>query len=111
VSLGKAAGVPQDELLQPLEEVVLRRIALPAPQSEGGDLVGPGRPADARSMRPGKSASSILKRSATASGAWFGSMTPPEPTRMRFVTAAIWPIITSGAGLATDARLWCSAVQ
>ena len=33
-------------------------------------------------MRPGNSASSILKRSATISGAWFGSITPPEPTRM-----------------------------
>src|SRR5882672_4939897 len=28
----------------------------------------------------GNSASSILKRSATISGAWFGSITPPEPT-------------------------------
>ena len=56
-------------------------------------------------MRPGNSASSILKRSATISGAWFGSITPPEPTRMRLVTAAIWPIMRSGAGLATEARL------
>ena len=30
-------------------------------------------------MRPGNSASSTLKRSATISGAWFGSITPPEP--------------------------------
>ncbi len=52
-------------------------------------------------MRPGNSASSILKRSATTSGAWFGSITPPEPTRMCFVTAAICPIMMSGAGLAT----------
>ena len=42
-----------------------------------------------RSIRPGNSASSILKRSATISGAWFGSITPPEPTRMRSVMAAI----------------------
>ena len=33
-------------------------------------------------MRPGNSASSTLKRSATISGAWFGSITPPEPTRI-----------------------------
>jgi hypothetical protein len=52
-----------------------------------------------------------LKRSATTSGAWFGSITPPEPTRMRFVAAAIWPIMISGAGLATEGRLWCSASQ
>ena len=56
-------------------------------------------------MRPGNSASSILKRSATTSGAWLGSITPPEPTRMFLVTAAIWPIMMSGAGLATEARL------
>jgi hypothetical protein len=30
---------------------------------------------------------------------------------MFFVTAAICPIIRSGAGLATEARLWCSASQ
>jgi hypothetical protein len=52
-----------------------------------------------------------LKRSATRSGAWFGSITPPEPTRMRSVTAAICPIMISGAGLATEGRLWCSATQ
>jgi hypothetical protein len=62
-------------------------------------------------MRPGNSASSTLKRSATISGAWFGSITPPEPTRMRDVTAAIWPIMISGAELAMFARLWCSATQ
>ncbi len=62
-------------------------------------------------MRPGNSASSTLKRSATISGAWFGSMTPPEPTRMRVVAAAICPIMMSGAELAIDGRLWCSATQ
>jgi hypothetical protein len=41
-----------------------------------------------------------LKRSATWSGAWFGSITPPEPTRRRSVAAAIWPIMMSGAELA-----------
>ena len=43
----------------------------------------PGARPRPRSMRPGNSASSTLKRSATISGAWFGSITPPEPTRMR----------------------------
>jgi hypothetical protein len=56
-------------------------------------------------MRPGNSASSTLNRSATISGAWFGSMTPPEPTRICEVAAAIWPIMMSGAELATDGRL------
>ena len=56
-------------------------------------------------MRPGNNASSTLKRSATISGAWFGSITPPEPTRMCDVIAAIWPIMMSGAELAMFARL------
>jgi hypothetical protein len=38
-------------------------------------------------------------------------MTPPEPTRIRCVSAAICPIMTSGAELAIDGRLWCSATQ
>ena len=64
-----------------------------------------------RSMRPGCSASSTLKVSATFKGAWFGSMMPPAPIRMREVSPATCPIITSGAGLATLGRLWCSASQ
>ena len=56
-------------------------------------------------MRPGNSASSVLKRSATLIGAWFGSITPPEPTRMCDVTAAICPIMMSGAELAIEGRL------
>ncbi len=51
------------------------------------------------------------KRSATASGAWLGSITPPEPTRMRSVLAAMCAISTSGAVDATDGMLWCSATQ
>ena len=38
-----------------------------------------------RSMRPGYAASSRANCSATTSGAWLGSITPPEPTRMRSV--------------------------
>ena len=62
-------------------------------------------------MRPGNSASKTLKRSATISGAWFTSMTPPDPTRMRVVAAAICPIMISGAELAMLGILWCSASQ
>ena len=62
-------------------------------------------------MRPGCSASSIPKRSATASGAWLGSITPPEPTRMRAVLAARCAMSVSGAVDATDGMLWCSATQ
>ena len=49
-------------------------------------------------MRSGCSASSIPKRSATASGAWLGSITPPEPTRILEVLAAMCAISVSGRG-------------
>ena len=40
------------------------------------------------------------------SGAWLGSITPPDPTRMRAVAAAIWPILlgTAAAVAAIDPR-------
>ena len=38
-------------------------------------------------MRPGKSASSVPNCSAMTSGAWFGSMMPPAPTRIVDVAA------------------------
>ena len=40
--------------------------------------------------------------SATTSGAWFGSITPPDPTRIRSVPAAIAASSTAGEEL--DAR-------
>jgi hypothetical protein len=44
-------------------------------------------------------------------GAWFGSITPPEPTRMRDVRAAAAAISTGGVVDATAGMLWCSANQ
>ncbi len=64
-----------------------------------------------RSMRPGKRPSSTRKVSATCREEWLGSMMPPDPTRIRAVAAATWPIITSGAELASPGVLWCSASQ
>ncbi len=62
-------------------------------------------------MRPGCRPSSTRKDSATASGAWLGSMMPPLPTRIVDVAAATAAIITIGALLATLPMLWCSASQ
>ena len=64
-----------------------------------------------RSIRPGCSASSVPNCSATTSGAWLGSITPPEPTRIVEVAAARWAISTAGAELAMAGMLWCSATQ
>ncbi len=64
-----------------------------------------------RSMRPGCSASSMANCSAMTSGAWLGSMTPPDPTWMLDVDAATWAINTAGDVLATVSMLWCSATQ
>ena len=64
-----------------------------------------------RSMRPGKVASSRPNCSATTSGAWLGSIIPPEPTLMRSVALATSPIRTGGLVAATAGMLWCSAIQ
>ena len=62
-------------------------------------------------MRPGCSASSVPNCSAITSGAWFGSITPPEPTRSEVVPAARCASSTAGAELAIPGMLWCSATQ
>ncbi len=64
-----------------------------------------------RSIRPGASASSAANCSATTSGEWLGSITPPEPTRMRSVRAAAAATSTGGEVEATAGMLWCSANQ
>jgi hypothetical protein len=38
-------------------------------------------------------------------------MTPPEPTRIESVRAAMWAANTPGVVEATVAMLWCSATQ
>jgi hypothetical protein len=62
-------------------------------------------------MRPGKERGQVPNCSAITSGEWFGSMTPPAPTRMVFVPAATWPMTTEVAALAMPGMLWCSASQ
>ena len=62
-------------------------------------------------MRPGKSAWRRRNHSATFSALWFGSMMPPEPTRIPRVVWATSPMRISGDELARLAALWCSASQ
>lgn len=63
------------------------------------------------SMRPGCSACSVPNCSATTSGAWFGSITPPEPSRIVELCAARCASSTGGDELAMPGMLWCSATQ
>ena len=56
-------------------------------------------------MRSGKTVASVPKASATVSGAWFGSMMPPAPTRIRDVACATSPISTAVAALAMPGML------
>ena len=62
-------------------------------------------------MRPGWAASSSATCSAMTSGEWLGSMTPPEPTRIRWVAAATIAMRIGGLVEATAGMLWCSASQ
>jgi len=71
----------------------------------------PGARPRPRSIRPGWAASRRANCSATTSGAWLGSITPPEPTRMRSVAAATMATSTGGFVAATAGMLWCSASQ
>jgi hypothetical protein len=48
---------------------------------------------------------SVPNCSATASGAWLGSMMPPAPTRIVRVAAATWPMSTAVAEEATPGML------
>ncbi len=63
------------------------------------------------SMRSGWSEASTPNCSATMSGWWFGSITPPVPTRTCEVAAATAAARTVGADPATPGTLWCSATQ
>ena len=85
----------------------------PAPCRSANDVTGsvPGARPMPRSIRPGYAASRSANCSATTSGAWFGSITPPEPTRIREVAEATSPTSTGGLVAATAGMLWCSASQ
>ena len=71
----------------------------------------PGARPRPRSMRSPKIVARVPNCSAITNGEWFGSMTPPEPKRMRSVWWAMWPISTEVALEAMFGMLWCSAYQ
>ncbi len=83
----------------------LRRRARMVGPSVPGRGPGPGR------CGPDSSSASVPNASATTSGAWLGSMMPPEPTRMVCVAPAMSPPGTAVAELAMPGMLWCWASQ
>ena len=66
-----------------LRELLGKLVGVAAAQDHRRALVGAGRPAEAEVDAPGIERLQQLNRSATISGAWFGSITPPDPTRIR----------------------------
>jgi len=56
-------------------------------------------------MRPGNNDSSVPNCSATISGAWFGNMIPPAPTRIFRVAAATCAMTMAVAALAMPGML------
>ena len=60
---------------------------------------------------PGAAPSSIRNCSATTSGWWCGSITPPDPSRIADVRAPIAASSTGGDPEATPGTPWCSATQ
>ena len=109
--VGEAPVEEAEELAELLGELLLGEGVGRAAQGPRRDLVGAGARPIPRSTRPGWRASSIPNCSATTSGAWFGSMTPPEPIRMVEVALATWASRTAGEELAMPGMLWCSATQ
>ena len=68
------------------EVVGAKRIGAPAQRAAVRGSVPGARPMP-RSIRPGCNASRVPNCSATTSGWWLGSITPPDPTRIREVAA------------------------
>ena len=107
----KAALLEQQQFLEAVEEIVARGIVLPPPQRVGRHRIGAGRAAEAEIDAARKQAFQHLVafgdlqrrvvRQHHAAGA------DPQCS----VTAAICPIMMSGAELAMLGRLWCSATQ
>ena len=85
---------------------VLELQALLAPAQPGQRIQAvPGARPSPRSIRPGNNDSSVPNCSAITSGEWFGSMIPPEPTRIVLVPPAMCAITIDVAALAIPGML------
>ena len=93
MALGKAAALEGEKLGHLLGKVLAaegaqrrERLAVAAAGAADAEI-------DAAGMQRRRASDSV---SATRSGTWLGSMTPPEPTRMRLVWAAALAMRMSG---------------
>lgn len=112
MAVGKVVVQETGELGELLGEVVGAFVqGGGAAQGGGGGAVGARGAAEAEVDAAGASASRVPNCSAMTRGAWLGSITPPEPSRMRSVWAARWARITAGEEEATPGIEWCSATQ
>ena len=97
VDAGYPRGVSEKRLqFQDILREGLGRLRVASKGPQGAWSVPGARPRP-RSIRPGCSVARVPNCSAMTSGEWFGSMTPPEPSRMVEVLAATCAMSTAVA--------------
>lgn len=112
VPVGEVVVEEADELSEAAGELVGGLVQACGPAQGGrGALVGAGGAAQAEVDPAGGERLQGAELLGDGEGAWLGSMTPPDPSRMREVCAARWARITAGEELATPGMEWCSATQ
>lgn len=105
MSCGKGILHKPQELLDLLRELLIG-LSMPA-QGMGGRRVGARRAPQADVDTPGGIAASMLNCSTMTSGAWFGSMIPPAPRRMREVSPTRRASMSGGEGVEAPGIEWC----
>ena len=104
--LNRLPGLQIAEQRLQLDDVVREGVAASGERRRArSELVGPGCAAEAEIDAARKQRRQRAELLGDTSGAWFGSMIPPDPTRIRRVPPAIWPIATAVAALAMPSML------
>jgi hypothetical protein len=96
-------GLCRLEQSDQLGDVIRERIcgSVTSPQCPRSGLVRAGRAAEAEINAAGKERVKCAELFRNEERCWFGSMMPPAPTRMVDVFAAMCPMTTAVAALAT----------
>lgn len=101
--MNAVAGTARSEVAAKFFEVSWEAIPAAAEvtaEGVGGAAVAAGGAAETEVDTAGKERGQRSELLGDHEGAWFGSMIPPEPTRMRDVPAATCPMTTAVAALA-----------